>query len=174
MVEGAIGAMLQWIFQFVAWVARRPALRIRIMEDEPVVGGLQFEVENASPTLASLMPTVNSTFWFPEKGRYRRGSAVYDVRELDRELQPFAPKRLTASPRTLPPGYGAAWFRVYQFRPRRGARARVRLRNAMLEPLGVWRFWFELSRFRLTGRVHRSRSSNVSDYQARKRSRGPH
>ncbi len=169
-------SLFEWLFRFFAWLARRPALRIRIIEDsrERQAGGLIFEVENASPTSTSLVPTVRSSFWFPEKGHYRRGKAVYDVRELDRELPPFKAKILTASARSLPPGYGFAWFRVYEFQPRRGARTQVRIRNAMLEPLGAARLLFELWRFRLTGRVKRASPVTLPEMEAQRRARGPH
>ncbi len=167
---------IEWLLRFFAWVARRPTLKIRIVEDEPNrnAGVLVFEVENASPTGTSLVPTVKSRFWFPERGQYRKGRAVYDVRELDRELPPFRAKILTASARSLPPGYGFSWFRVFEFCPRRGPRARVRIRSATLEPLGVVRFTFELWRFRLTGRVQRATPVTLDEMETQRRSRGPH
>lgn len=168
--------VVEWLLRLFAWLARRPVLRIRIVEDKPERegGGLVFEVENASPTSTSLVPTVRSKFWFPEKGQYRKGDAVYDVRELDRELPPFKARMITASARSLPPGYGFAWFRVYEFQPRRGPRARVRIRNAMLEPLGSLGFAFELWRFRMTGRVQRATPATADEMEAQSRSRGPH
>ena len=151
MPTDVVDTSIQCGFRFLAWLARRPALKIRIVEDKPEqqVGGLVFAVENASPTATSLVPTVRSKFWFPQEGRYRKGKAVYDIRELDRELPPYKAKVLRASAQSLPPGYGHSWFRVYCFQPRRGPRTRVRIRNARLEPLGILRFTFELLRFNL-------------------------
>jgi hypothetical protein len=151
-------------------------LKIRIVEDKPEqqIGGLVFEVENASPTATSLVPTVRSRFWFPQEGRYRKGNAVYDVCELDRELPPFKAKMLSASARSLPPGHGHSWFRVYDFQPRGGRRTRVRIRNAKLEPLGTLRFTFELWRFRFRGQVQRAAPVTLADMEALRRSRGPH
>lgn len=169
-------SVFEWAFRVFAWLARRPVLKIRIVEDEPEkeAGGLVFEVENASPTPTSHVPTIRSTFWFPQKGQFRKGNAIYDVRELDRELPPFKAKILSATARTVPAGYGHAWFRVYEFQPRRGPRARLRIRNAMLEPLGAARFAFELWRFRLTGRVQRREAVTLAEMDAHRRSRGPH
>jgi len=171
-----VTSFFEWVVRFLACLARRPVLKIRIVEDESgrQAGGLVFEVENARPASTSLVPTVRSRFWFPERGRYRKGYGVYDVRELDRELPPFKAKMLTASARSLPPGYGFAWFRIYEFRPRRGARAKVRIRNASLEPLGATRFLFELWWFCLTGRVQRAGPVTLSEMEAQRRSRGPH
>ncbi len=168
--------VVEWALRFLAWVARRPMLKIRVVNDDPdrKVGGLAFEVENASPTATSLLPTVTATFWFPARGRYRKGRAVYDVRELDRELAPLKGKMLSASARSLPPGYGFSWFRVFEFRPRRGPRALVRIRNATLEPLGAVRFTFELIRFRLTGRVQKATPVTLDEMEAQRRARGPH
>ena len=168
--------LIEWLLRFFAWIARRPALKIRIVEDDPDrnPGGLVFEVENVSPTNTSLAPIVKSRFWFPKRGEYRKGRTVYDVRELNRELPPFRAKIFTASARTLPLGYGFAWFRVFEFCPRRGPRSRVRVRNASLEPLGVLRFTFELWRFRLTGIVQRATPFTLDEMEAQKRSRGPH
>ena len=99
-------SFLEWVVRFLAWLARRPVLKIAIVEDEPgrQAGGLVFEVENARPALTSLVPTVRSRFWFPEGGWYRKGHGVYDVRELDRELPPFKAKMLTASAGACQPG----------------------------------------------------------------------
>lgn len=168
--------LVDWIFRFLKWIFRIPFLQIRIVEDDPdqQKGGLKFEAENACPTPTSLLPVITSEFLYPSKGRMRRGAAIFDVRELDRELPPFKPKIFSASPRALPPGYGASWFRVYRFRPRRGVPRRVRIRSAMLEPLRAPRFWFELWRFRLLGRVVKSGPMTLNQYEAIKRSQGPH
>lgn len=168
--------LLDYLVRFLAWTFRRPFLKIRIIEDEPNQneGGLQFEAENSSQTLTSLHPVITAKFLYPEKGCYRRGAATFDVRELDRELPPFQAKIFSASARQLPPGYGFAWFRVYRFRPRRGVPRRVRIRSAMLESLSPLRFWFELWRFRLLGRVVKCGPMSLPEYQAIKRSQGPH
>jgi hypothetical protein len=165
-----------WVYRFLAWLNGRPVLKIRIVEDNPAqqVGGLVFEVENASPTATSLVPIVRSRSWFPRNGRYRKGETVYDVRELDRKLPPFQPQMFSASAQSLPSGYGHSWFRTYEFQPRRGPRTRVRIRNAKLEPLGIVRFTFELWRFRLSGRVQKATPGTIADWQARRRSKGPH
>ena len=154
---------------------RRPRLNVRVTEDEPETpGGLKFEVENTSPSASSLDPVIQARFVYPSKGRMRRGAATFYVRELDRELPSFRAKLFSASAIRLPPGYGHAWFRVYRFRARRGVPRRVRIRNALLEPLNPVRFWFELLRFRLLGRVKKGGSMTLSDHQALKRSQGPH
>ena len=61
----------------------RPALTVRISKDEPEadVGNLVFEVENTSGTPTSLTPVIPSTFYYPTKGQYQKGKAIYDVRE---------------------------------------------------------------------------------------------
>ena len=168
--------LLDWIVPILAWFFRRPFLKIRIIKDEPNQheGGLQFEAENASAALTSLHPVVTAKFLYPETRRYRKGSATFDVRELDRELPPFKAKIFSASARQLPPGYGFAWFRVYRFCPRRGVPRRVRIRSAMLKSLSPLRFLFELWRFRLFGPVVKSSPMSLSEYQAIKRSQGPH
>jgi hypothetical protein len=168
--------LIAYLVRFVEWTLRRPFLKIRIIKDEPnqPEGGLQFEVENASPTLTSLYPVVAAKFLYPEKGRYRRGTVTFDVRELDRELPPFKAKIFSASARHVIPGYGFAWFRVYRFCPSRGVPRRVRIRSAMLESLSPLRFWFELWRFRLFGRVVKCGPTSLHEYQAIKRSQGPH
>lgn len=171
-----MNTLFEWTVRFLAWVFRRPFLNIRVIDDEPdeAEGGLQFEAENTSPTASSLHPVVQARFLYPSKGRYRRGTATFDVCELNRELPPFQAKLFNASPRQLPPGYGHAWFRVYRFRPRRGVPRRVRIRNALLEPLNPVTFWFELWRFRLLGRVKKGGPMTIDDWQALKRSQGPH
>lgn len=168
--------LLDYLVRILAWIFRRPFLNVRIIKDEPNQneGGLQFEAENSSQTPTSLHPVVTAKFLYPERGRYRRGAVTFDVRELDRVLPPFQAKIFSASARQLPPGYGCAWFRVYRFWPRRGVPRRVRIRSAMLEPLSPWRFWLELWRFRLFGRVIKCGPMSLPEYQAIKRSQGPH
>src|SRR5207249_6755447 len=72
--------LLNYLVRILAWVFRRPFLKIRIIEDEPNQdkGGLKFEAENASPTLTSLHHVIPAKFLYPEKGRYRRGAATFD------------------------------------------------------------------------------------------------
>lgn len=175
-VSQVMESLFEWAVRILAWVFRRPFLNIRIVEDDPdqQVGGLKFEAENTSPTPSSLHPVVEARFLYPSGGRYCRGAVTFDIRELDRELPSYKAKLFSASARQLPPRYGLAWFRVYRFRPRRGVPRRVRVRNVMLEPLGPFQFWFELWRFRLFGRVKKSGPMNLSDYEALKRSQGPH
>lgn len=174
--EERMETLLEWVVRFLGWVFRRPFLNVRVIQDDPdqTMGGLRFEAENTSPTPSSLNPVVEARFMYPSRGRYRRGAATFDVRELDRQLPPFTAKLFSASARELPPGYGHAWFRVYRFRPRRGVPRRVRVRNAMLEPLNPLRFWFELWRFWLFGRVKNTGPMTLSDYETLKRSQGPH
>lgn len=154
-----------------------PTLSIRILRDEPTqeVGGLRFEVENTSSRHTSLEPVIRESFLYPSKGRIRRGRAAFDVREMDRSLPPFEARILHASARTaLPPGYGCAALRVYKFRARGGRITRVRIRNALLQPLSLPRYWWEWFAFRALGRVTKDRVRSIVDYRALKRSQGPH
>ena len=168
--------LFDFLIMVSAWIFRRPSLKIRIIQDDPNQGegGLRFEVENLRPTLTSLDPVISSKFFYPEKGHYRRGAAIFDVRELERDLPPFKAKIFNASARRLPPGYGFAWFRVYRFCPRRGVTRRIRIRSMTLEPLSPLRFWFEFWRFRLLWRFVKFGPMSLSEYQAIKRSQGPH
>jgi len=130
---------LPLLVRFLAWVFRRPRLNVRFIEDEPdkEARGLRFEAENTSPSPSSLDPVLRSRFLYPSTGRMRRSTATLDVRELGRELPSFRAKLFSASARVLPRGYGYAWVRVYRFRVRRGVARRVRIRSALLEPLGT-------------------------------------
>ncbi len=152
--------LIEFIVQFVVWVIRRPRLNIRITEDDPdeQIGGLKFEAENTTPTPSSLQPIIEARFLYPSRGRYVRGTATFDVCELDRELPPFRAKLFSASARQLPPNYCHAWFKVYSFRPTRGVSRVVRIRNAMLEPIGRFRLWFEMWRFKLRASKHGRRN----------------
>ena len=102
--------LLEFFVQVFDWFLRRPALQVRVFDDDPDKprGGLGFEVENSSPTSTSLTPTITSKFLYPSKGRLRRGSATFDVEERDRNLPPFSPKKLTATARRLPAAWRAA------------------------------------------------------------------
>jgi len=82
--------LIEWLLRFFAWIARRPKLKIWVIEDDPDrnPGGLVFEVENISHSKTSLAPIVKSRFWFPKRGEYHKGRTIYDVRELDRDFRP--------------------------------------------------------------------------------------
>jgi hypothetical protein len=164
------------ILKVLAWIGVRPSLAIRIMEDSPEseLGNLRFEIENRSPTPTSLNPLIKSTFWYPKGGKYIRGSAYYDVRELDRQLQPFRAKVLSATASDMPCGYGSSWFRSYTFRPTRGPRTTIHVRNAFLEPVGWFCFTYEKLRFRFTGKVKEYGPMSIDDYDELKHSQGPH
>jgi hypothetical protein len=165
--------LIDWIIKVVSWFARRPTLRVRISRDDPEehIGGLLFEVENVRNTPTSLEPTITVSFL---TSRRKYGVAVFDVRDVNRELPPFQAKQFSASARQLPIIYSATWFRTYLFRPTHGFKARVRVRNAFLQPMPQIRFWIERTRFRLTGHVHDSGSFRLDEYETLKRSQGPH
>jgi len=165
--------LLAGLFRVVAWLWSRPTLRARISEDNPneEVGGLKFEIENVSDNATSLDPSINVTFVTVKR---HRGSAVFDVRDLDRNLPPFTPKLFSASAREVQPQRGHAWFRVYMFLPRKGRACRVRIRNASLEQIGFFRFWVERVWFQMTGRVGGKTSMTIDEYHAQQRAKGPH
>ena len=174
-----LGWFLKIINRFVQWFLSKPPkpiLRIRISKDDPElnVGNLEFEVENASQTLTSITPIVSSSFFYPKGKKWRKEHGYYDVRELDRQLPPYQPKKFTASSRGLPQNYIFSWFRVYTFRTTTGVVKRVRIRNILLEPVGFFRFHYESLRFKLTGTLKEYGAMNVEEYAARKRSQGPH
>ena len=137
-------------------------------------GELKFEVENRSAAVASLAPHITCKYYYVSKLRIKKGHNSYFVRASQRQLPPFNPIVLTATPETHPPLYAFSWFRTYTFRPTRGLRARVRIRNALLEQVGAVRFLWELARFRLTGDVRPDPHSTIDQLDALKRSQGPH
>ena len=157
----------------LGWLINRPTLRVRIREDEPdrELGGLVFEVENVSDKTTSLNPTVTTSYLSIKR---ERRTVIFDVREGDRNLAPFTPKQLTASARETQAGRGHSWFRTYTFVPTRGRNCRVRIKNASLEPIGSWRFWVDSFWFRATGRVDGKTSMTMAEFNAQRRSRGPH
>lgn len=159
-----------WLF---GWLTGRPKLKVRIIKDDPdkEVGGLEFEIENQSKTETSLSPRVRVRFLT------YKGKATYmdfDVRELDRHLAPFEPKLLSASARFVQPERFHGLFRTYSFRPTNGRALRVRIRNASLEEIGLFRFLIEKLWFKLTDKVNVNRSETIDKYRARQRARGPH
>ena len=160
----------------LAWATRRPRITVRIATDEPnePVGGLVFEVENTSLSVCSLATEIQVKVLYPCKGKLVPGTAIFDVRELDRELPPYKAKLFSATARVLPPGYGHAWFLTYVFRPTRGIAKTFRSRNAMLQPTTYCRFHLERIAFKLTGRLPGNTEMTSEEYKAIKRSQGPH
>jgi hypothetical protein len=174
-----LGWLLRIINRFGQWCLSKPPkpiLLIRISKDDPDlnVGNLEFEVENASQTLTSLRPIVESSFLFRQRKKFRKGHGYYDVRELDRQLPPYQPKIFSAVSRGLPQNYIFSWFRVYTFRTTTGVAKRVRIRNVLLEQIGFFRFHYERLRFKLTGTLKEYGAMNVEEYEVRKRSQSPH
>jgi len=116
---------------FFGWLVRRPKLKICISEDEPnrEEGGLIFEVENQSNTSTSLITTIDVSFVTVKR---QPAKMKFDVRELDRSLQPFTAKVLSASAREIQPERGHGWFRTYTFRPSKGPATMVRLKKRFI------------------------------------------
>jgi len=168
--------VLDILLKVWTWVRQHPSLSIRIMEDNPshAPGNLRFEIENRSDTETSLVPLIQSTYWYPKQGKYFKGRALYDVRDLDRHLPPFKPRIMSATARELPDGYLFSWFRKYTFRPTRGHKATICVRNVLLEPLGCFRCIFEETKFRITRKGKQYKSISVDQYDQLKRSQGPH
>ena len=167
---------VELLLDLARWLARRPRLAIRIIRDE-VVGEpalLEFEVENRGSSVTSLSPEIRCKYLYVSKLRIRRGTNRYFVREVDRHLEPFRPVVLTATPEHSPSHYGHSWFRILTFLPTRGIRTKVRIRNALLEPLGLIRFSAERLRFRLPGNVRADPHATIDSLEALRRSQGPH
>jgi len=163
-----------FVWDVITWFFSRPTLRVRIREDEPNrdVGGLVFEVENVSDKATSLLSMVTATYLTVKRRPCR---IAFDVREGDRNLTPFKPRQLSASPREIQSQRLHGWFRRYSFKPSRGRVCHVRIRNANLTPVGFWRFCIEGFWFRLTGNVVSGKTSMTMDeYRAQERSKGPH
>lgn len=160
----------------VRWLVGRPRLAIRILEDDidKDVGGLVFEVENRSNSVTSLSPIVRSSFYHPRKGRMVKGRNRYAVRDADRQLEPYKARILAATRGTRLAAHGFSWFCTYVFTPARGWRTKIRVRNTLLEPLSLWRFWCEWIHFRLLGQVKHDGPTSIDDYKRMKRFQGPH
>ena len=167
---------IQLLLDTMRWLARRPRLAVRITRDfhGEEAGDLEFEVENRSGSVTSLDPEIRCTYYCPSKMRYVKGRNRYFVRQSDRHLPPFQPVMLTATPDQTPENYGFSWFRIFTFRPTRGVRTKVRIRNALLESVGGTRFGVERLWFRLTGNVRPDPHSSVDDMERLRRSLGPH
>ena len=167
---GILLRLFDWLF---GCLRGRPKLSVRISEDDPEKekGGLRFEVENRSHTSTSLAPRVEVKF-LTYKGM--PAQMIFDVRELNRHLPPFQPKLFSASAHAIQPDRFHGWFRTYTFRPTRGRVSRVRIRNALLEEVGLLRFVIEKLRFKFSGQVRVKASMTIDEYRARKRAQGPH
>ena len=164
-----------WLLTRVKYLSSRPSLIVRVFgerEREPV-GGLRFEVENKGGRPTSLRPPVHVTSWVPEGPRIVRRKAVYDVREVDRELPPSKARVFTASARGLHHNCVLAWFRSFLFRTTTGHWTRAHVRHALLDPLSPWPYW-ELVLFLTFGRLNAGATSMTIDKVIEdRRSRGP-
>ena len=166
--------VIKFIVWVIGWFIRRPKLIVRISQDDAGVieGGLVFEVENQSDTITSLSTVVDVTF---QTLKRKTVKMTFDVREQDRNLPPFEPKVFTASARSIQLERASSWFRCYTVEPTRGPAAYVRIKNASLEEMDISLYWVEMLWFKLTGDVRlKETSMTLDEYNARKRSQGPH
>jgi hypothetical protein len=160
----------------VKYLFGRPSLRVRVFEEnETQVGGLKIEIENVGSRPTSLMPHIHIAYWVPEGPRIIHHKAVYDVREVDRELPPFKARVFTATGRGVHHNYGFSWFRSYLVRTTTGHWTRAHTRHALLDPLSVWRYWWELALFRTRGRINAGAARmSITRMGEDRRARGPH
>ena len=158
------------------WLTRRPRLAVRIIEDNigEGKGDLRFEIENRSGIVTSLLPKIKCKYYYVSKMKIRKGHNRYFVREAERRLDPFSPIVLHATVEHRPAFYNFSWFRTYVFSPARGLKTKVRIRNALLEPVRFPRFMVELARFRFMGNVPADPHSSIDDLERLQRSQGPH
>jgi hypothetical protein len=112
-----------------------------------------FEIENLGARPTSLAREVKFKGYSPVERKPIRETLTIDRRE-QRTLQPCVPTEVTAANNKVAATYVFTWYRTYTFRPTRGFRARVRIRSASGVPLGLFRFYLELARFRLTNWVY--------------------
>lgn len=169
--------MLSVLTDAVKYLFGRPSLVVRVFEEREseAVGGLQFEIENVGSRPTSFRPQIHVTYWVPEGVRILRRKAVYDIREVDRELPPFKARVFTASARGLHHNYGFSWFRTYLFRTTTGHWTRAHVRHALLDPLSPWRYWWELVAFITRGRLNAgARGMSMDKMIEDRRSLGPH
>ena len=169
-------SVLDILLKVWSWAINRPLLVVRIFKNDPelAIGGLQFEIENQSRNLTSLYPHIQSAYWHLRNGKYVKSKTIYDVCELDRALQPYSPKILTASRRHHQVDFIAPWFLIYKFFPTRGCSTTIRIRNSSLVPLSLWQYWIELFKFRIRGKAIDAGPYSNREYEMRKRSQGPH
>ncbi len=176
--DGILLRLFDLLVQLLGVVRGRPLLYVRIQDekcDQQVVGGLRFEIENRRRNITSLDHTIFVTYHWSDGKRWSRGKVVYRVREMDRSLDPFRPKILNASIDELPKHYFLSWFRTYKFRPTSGVTTRVRVRNVLLDQISLPRFMWELIQLRWFGRVvEAGGAGSYSEWQQKKRARGPH
>jgi hypothetical protein len=169
--------LISYLIEAVRYLAGRPSLRVRVIQDRDSeeVGSLRFELENVGSRPTSLHPLILVSYWLPIRGHFKRQTATFAVREIDRELPPFRAKVFSASSEGLHANYGFSWFRTFTVRTTTGHWTRVHVRHALLDPLSAPRFYWELGRFRALGRLPRSASSmNIDEFEAQRRRHGPH
>ena len=163
------------IIEELRYLADRPSLRARVLEDKgSEVGGFRFELENVGGRPTSLEPLIAVSYWIPRQGRLRRKTATYAVREVDRKLAPYEARIFSASGSGFDPSYGFAWFRTFTIRTTTGHWSWIHVRHALLDPLSASRYWWELGNYLLRGRLHDSGPMNLDRFEDDRRMRGPH
>lgn len=158
------------------YLLSRPSVRVRVFEEkEEEVGGFKLEVENVGGRSTSLRPEILLTYWVVERMHWRKMTAALDIRDVDRELPPFKARVFGATARGLHRHYPMSWFRSYLLRTTTGHWTRVHVRHALLDPLPAPRFWWEMLRFRTTGKLDGGATSmSITKMEEDRRARGPH
>lgn len=164
--------MLSYLVDAAKYLVNRPILRARVFVDT-AEGELQVEIENVGGRPTSLVPEIGLVYWVPEKGRLRRRTATLAVGDVDRELPPFKARVFGATADGLHPGYPFSWFRTYGLRTTTGHWIDFHVRNALLEPLSVFRFHWELLQYRIRGRLNGVAPTTIEDMRSQRRRIGP-
>lgn len=150
LVSGGGGILATIVFWASKWAGRR-RIQVRLLEEDQSLGKvvLHREVTNIGDTVTSLQPNVIVCSITP---KHEPRTFVLAVQEVNRELPPQSPRRLTAAA-TADAVYLFCWFRSYKFRLTRGRGAILRFRNVPRQPMPLWRFWYEYLLFRWLHRV---------------------
>lgn len=144
---------MEWLIGIWDRIRSRPRLCVLSLDDR---SGAQhagygtdeivFEVENRGRNQTSLEPLIEMT------ALSLKGKEIHRVFKVsgDRTLAPFHPKQLVAedSESIADPSMAHSHYRIYVFRLAHGQGARVRVRHASMQRLGVVRFWIDRFRYK--------------------------
>ena len=136
----APGGIWFWIDKF------RNRIRIKVRQlgysqVDTGIYGFSFEAENVSSVLTSFEPEFTLVGYSPER---KKLNFTFRFEATDRQLPPHLSKQFLGRHNHEDSRiFLFLWFMKFRFPLNRGRYVTVRVRNAMFEPIGFFRFYWE-------------------------------
>jgi len=147
---GAFGGL----YFFIDIILNRMRIKIGKMEEtrsshdvhEPRDSAIMFEITNIGKYITSLEPKIFLKGYDTEGKKIH---AVFEVYDINRDLQPHTPKRIFAYSKDDIENFAFLWLKTYTFDLTRGKKKRMRYDSADMNILPYWKYIYKLLIFKI-------------------------